>query len=185
MPMFFCVHDTETTDLTRHRDVHHEKQPKIIEFAGILTDGEKIIDQIEFLCNPQEPLQPIITKITGLTDEILQDKPRFVNFIPQVRAYFMRGEVVISHNLSFDKALLKYEMDRVEGTLQDCAYPLHEICTVEQTFAMYGRRMKLSELYEKAVGPYVQKHRAMDDVMLLHEICQRYGIYEACTEAYS
>jgi DNA polymerase III alpha subunit (gram-positive type) len=177
--MLFCVHDTETTGLPLHRDVEASRQPKIIEFAGILTDGNSIIEEVEFMCDPGEPLESIITKITGLTDEVLKGKPTFQQSLPRLSAYFAKGDAAISHNLSFDKGMVKFSMDRIGKTLADCNYPLIEICSVEQTFHHYGRRMKLTELYEILVGPYVQKHRAMDDVMMLHEVCKRSGIYAA------
>ncbi|UVN13624.1 hypothetical protein FBPa24_0025 [Pseudomonas phage vB_PaeM_FBPa24] len=50
--MIFAVWDTETTGLPFHQRVSLRKQPRIIEFAGVITDGEKILDEVEFICNP-------------------------------------------------------------------------------------------------------------------------------------
>jgi DNA polymerase III epsilon subunit-like protein len=180
--MLFSVFDTETTGLPKHPDVDFKIQPRIIEFAGIITDGEKIISQIEFVCNPHEPLEAIITKITGFTDEDLADKPDFKDFVHDLKAHFGAADAIVAHNLSFDRDMVETESKHMGMTLPELSWPALEICTVEQTFPMYGRRMKLSELYELTCGPYVQKHRAMDDLMLLHEVCLNYGIYEAYKE---
>ena len=54
-----------------------------------------------------------------------------------------------------------------------------ELCTVEQTFHQFGRRMKLIDLYTLLVGEYVQEHRAISDVLVLHEVCKKLEIYKA------
>lgn len=177
--MKFVVHDWETTGLTLHPQAALNKQPRAIEFAGIVTDGESILDELEFICNPGQEIEPIITKITGLTNEDLETKPYFPKFMPDLAAHFSLGDCVISHNLSFDKAISRVEAEHMDMTLADFNWPSLEVCTVEQTMHMFGRRMKLSELYEIKFGPYQQKHRAMDDLILLHKCCQAYGIYEA------
>ncbi|USN16399.1 three-prime repair exonuclease I [Luteibacter phage vB_LflM-Pluto] len=178
--MLIAVHDTETTGLPRHKRAKLDGQPRIIEFAGIITDGKSVISQLEFICNPQvKELDPIITKITGLTLEDLIDKPTLKEFLPQLTDYFGAADAVISHNLSFDKGMMEFDLQRLGLSLSDVRWPRLEVCTVEQTMHQFGRRMKLQELYERECGPYVQKHRAMDDLLLLHEVCQRYGVYAA------
>jgi len=173
------VFDTETTGLTKHPLSPLKHQPRIIEFAGIITDGVNILHELEFKCNPGVPLDAIITKITGITDDDLVDMAPFSEYIPQLAEFFAKADVSIAHNHSFDKSLLTYDLRRANMELEEINFPGRNICTVEQTFHQYGRMMKLSELYELHVGLYVQKHRAMDDIMLLHRVCQCLGIYTA------
>jgi DNA polymerase III alpha subunit (gram-positive type) len=175
----FAVYDNETTGLTVHPKASLSLQPRIIEFAGIITDGIEILDEIEFICNPQQAIEEIITKITGLKNEDLEDKPPFEHFIPQVAAYFAQADVAVAHNLSFDRALLQYDMQRADRDFEGLNFPKILCCTVEQSMHQFGRRMKLSELYELYIGPYVQKHRAMDDIRLLHAVCGAMGVYNA------
>jgi DNA polymerase III alpha subunit (gram-positive type) len=181
--MLFAVYDTETTGLPFHFKGDLDKQPRIIEFAGIITDGEKIIDEIEFIINPGIAIEDIITKITGLTNSDLEDKPDFSFYIPKVAAYFKQANAVVAHNLSFDKGMVQYDLERRNLTLSDVNWPKLELCTVEQTMPQFGRRMKLIELYRHYVGEYEQKHRALDDVMRLHEVCQKIGLYDALKES--
>lgn len=174
----FAVYDNETTGLTVHPKASITLQPRIIEFAGIITDGVEILDEIEFICNPDQAIEEIITKITGLKNEDLQDKPPFVEFVPQVAAFFAQADVAVAHNLSFDRSLLEYDLKRSGLMLSDINFPSILCCTVEQTMHQFGRRMKLSELYQLYVGEYVQKHRAMDDIRLLNQICLTMGVYD-------
>ena len=180
--MLFAVHDTETTGLPFHFRGDLNRQPRIIEFAGIITDGENIVDQIEFIVNPGIAIEEIITKITGLKNSDLEDKPDISLYIPKLKEYFIQADAVVAHNLSFDKGMVVYDLERRDLTLDAVCYPKLELCTVEQTMPFFGRRMKLIELYNYYCGPYEQKHRALDDVMRLHEVCQKTGLYDAFKE---
>jgi DNA polymerase III alpha subunit (gram-positive type) len=175
----FATFDTETTGLPIHYSADLGLQPRIIEFAGIITDGVEILDTVEFVCNPGIIIDDFIIKLTGLTNEVLEDKPYFENYVSKVKDYFSQADIVIAHNLSFDKSLLFYDLKRLDYDLSSVNWPKIECCSVEQTFHHFGRRMKLSELYEMFIGPYEQKHRALDDIMLLHSVCQKLGIYDA------
>jgi DNA polymerase III epsilon subunit-like protein len=186
--MLFSVFDWETTGLPFHPDAELSKQPRAIEFGGIITDGHDILGELEFICNPGISIEPIITEITGLTNEDLADKPPFTHFIPQLATYFGNTRGRIAHNLSFDKGILTFDLQRNGRSLADINWggangDAIEICTVEQTFHMYGKRVRLQDWYEMKCGPYVQKHRALDDVRLLHEACQKEGVYEAFKES--
>jgi DNA polymerase III epsilon subunit-like protein len=187
--MIFSVIDCETTGLPVHPDGSLSQQPKIIEFAAILTDGSKILDEIEFKVNPGELLDAEITKITGIRDADLVDALPWGRHIQGVREHFKHSRGRVAHNLAFDRAMLFYAMQRENGTLDDISYhhdakgrPAIEICTVEQSFFEYGRRMRLQELIERVKGAYVQRHRALDDVRQLFEVATEMGVFEAFSE---
>lgn len=181
--ILFSVFDWETTGLTVHPDSDIEKQPRAIEFGGIITDGKEIIHQLEFICDPGIAIEEVITRITGLTNADLRGKPFFKDFVPDLAHYFSLSKVAIAHNLSFDRNILKYDLERIDLELDDVCYPKIQCCTVEQLLPIFGRRMKLEDLYNKFVGQYTQKHRAIDDVLLLHKICQQFGVYDAFSTA--
>lgn len=179
MPKIFAVYDTETTGLTKHPQADLDDQPRIIEFAGILTDGKKIIHEIEFICNPCQAIDEVITKITGLTNADLVDKPPFSHFVDSLSRYFGRAHFAIAHNASFDRSLVKYDLQRIGKSLSDVNFPAKMFCTVEETSPFYGYDRKLDALYNERVGEYVQTHRALSDVKQLHEVCLNMGIYKA------
>jgi DNA polymerase III epsilon subunit-like protein len=178
--MLFAVFDTETTGLPLHPDAPLKLQPRCIEFGGIITDGQKIFDEVNFKINPEQKLEKIITDKTGIRDEDLEDAAVFPYHIETIRRYFEQARGRVSHNLSFDRGMLSFDLRRYNRTLQDISWlPGIEICTVEQTFQQYGKRKKLIELYEELVGKHVQTHRALEDVYMLHAICQKIGLYDA------
>lgn len=181
--MIFAVFDFETSGLTVHHDAPVDRQPHAIEFAGILTDGKEIIERLEFLINPEVMLEPIITKLTGLTDTDLEGQPMFGFYKDRLQEFFSKADAAISHNLSFDKAILRYELERIQLDLSYVHFPDLQICTVEQTFHQYGHRMKLETLYNMHCGEYVQTHRAMGDCEKLTELCKTIGVFNVFSAA--
>jgi len=167
-----AVFDTETTGLTLHAAAPLEKQPKIIEFGGvILTDGI-VTAETSFLVNPGEPLEERIVEITGLTDADLRDKPPLSDWVEHLAEFFGCCGHVMAHNLPFDKAMLKNDLLRC-GRWEDFPWPARETCTVGLYKEQWGRNPKLLELYQAVLGrPLAQTHRALDDVKALVEIIQ-------------
>lgn len=166
------VFDTETTGLPLHPDAPLEKQPKIIELGAALLDYEgKVVDTFQQLLHPGEDITEEITKITGITNEQLKDQPKFVDVLPQLREFFDRAFAVFAHNLPFDKKLLMFDLKR--AACEDFPWPATEYCTIGLHRSIWGRNMKMTELYEHAMKkPLPQTHRALDDVMALVEIIQ-------------
>jgi DNA polymerase III epsilon subunit-like protein len=184
--MKFGLIDTETTGLTLHPDVDYRRQPRMVEFAGILTDGESILDELEYMVNPMRRIDDAASKVSGITnDDVAMFEPMNVDRFNQTRAFLSQADVVIAHNLSFDKQIMSTECKHLGADLFELKWPLHEFCSVEETQFMFGKPMKLQSLYELAFGEYKQKHRARDDLNLLHAICRHYGVYEALLRRYA
>ena len=171
--------DFETTGLNKHPDADLHKQPKAIEFGGVLIslkDGS-IKEELNILINPREPLEAIITKITGITNEQLVGQPTFDEALPTIRAMFAKAVGVVAHNLPFDKAILFGELAR--RNITDFPWPPREMCTVGLYREQWGRNPKLIELYESIMGkPLAQTHRALDDVKAMVEFIQKEKLWE-------
>lgn len=177
----WLVFDTETTGLPVPSSAPIEKQPKIIDFAlvevtldAVNGEGVNIAPYISreksWLIQPGEELSKEITKITGLTDDDLRGQPSFPEVLPEIITWFHGVEGIIAHNLPFDLGLLVNELRRC-GKEFAFPYPAQQLCTVAHYHPVYGRRAKLTEVYERVMGqPLAQKHRALDDTRALAEI---------------
>lgn len=176
--MKFLAFDTETTGLPKHPDAKPETQPKVIEFGAALLDVDgNVLETLQLLINPREPLEAIITKITGLKDEDLVDEPTFPEVFPQIKAIIEKADAVLAHNLPFDFALINFELARHSLELE---WPLYKICTVQENVPLWGRRPKLLELYKHLTGePLAQTHRALDDVLAMVEVIKKQEILHA------
>lgn len=185
--MISCIFDTETTGIPKHPSAKDEVQPRVIEFGAVLAneDGE-IIDEMSLLLKPiddkgeQLLLEDKITEITGLTDEDLVDAPLFEDKAHDLARFISRADVVIAHNLPFDKTIMNLAIDRCDETKVPFAglpWPEIEICTVQEHADEWGYRPKLTELYEHYTGEKLeQTHRAVDDVKALMIVCQHAGL---------
>jgi DNA polymerase III epsilon subunit-like protein len=163
------VFDTETTGLPKPAAVPLIEQPKIIEFAAIKLDDKtlKEVGRMEFLCNPQERLDPFIIKNCHITDEMLADKPPFVYYYPQLVEFFFGTRKMAAHNIGFDRDLLTFELMRLDR-MSRFPWPPEHICTVEASYAIKNHRLKLSLLHEIVTGkPHKDAHRAMADTEAL------------------
>ena len=160
--------DTETTGLIKNIALPLSQQPRIIEIACIREP--EILDRPTFFeatFNPGVKLDSVITKITGLTDGDLADSPKFYEHIDDLADFFRGEEAMVAHNMPFDFKMLLMELER-EVMEYKFPWPSKHIDTIEIAKPHYdGRYMKLSVLYADMIGPYEQKHRALDDVKML------------------
>lgn len=163
------IFDTETTGLPKPDSCPLEEQPKIIEFAAVKLDNKtlKKVDEIEFLINPGEKLEAIITKITGLTDASLKDAAPFVAYYPALVDFFLGERSMAAHYLAFDRSLLSFDLQRIDK-LTRFPWPADHICTVEASYPIKNHRLKLTDLYQIVTGSvHKEAHRAMADVEAL------------------
>lgn len=168
------VFDTETTGLPKPTAAPLEEQPKIIEFAAVRLDPKtlKQVAAFEFICSPGEKLDPVITKITGIKDSDLEDKPPFGAFYNDLAEFFLGEREMAAHFIGFDRSLLTFDLTRIDKLTQ-FPWPIKHLCTVEASFSIKNRRLKLSELHEMAMGkPHKDAHRAMADVVALADCCR-------------
>lgn len=169
------IFDTETTGIPLHPRTKDKLQPRVIEFACVVVDGDgKERDNFSTLINPCVKLSSEITSITGLTDEELQSAPTFADVWPEIERRIKSAQAVVAHNLPFDSTMIELECARIDATVR---WPERMICTVQEHAEEWGKRPKLTELYQHIVGrPLAQKHRALDDVRALAELCIKGGV---------
>lgn len=160
--------DNETTGLLKPELADLNLQPYITEICIIKTDKNfNFIDEINTLVDPGVPIPEIITKITGITDNMVKGKPKFIDLYHTI-ADFMLGETgIVAHNAPFDLGILRYSLRRI-GMEYNLPWPKHHICTVEKSRHIENKMIKLSRLHELATGkPHEGAHRAQADVYAL------------------
>ncbi len=87
---------------------------KITEIGAVRIEGFREVEHFSTLVNPLRPIPPMITQITGITQEMVADAPRIEEVIPELLE-FLRGAVVVAHNAPFDVGFLNYELQRLKG----------------------------------------------------------------------
>jgi len=81
---------------------------KITEIAIYLHDGEKITDEYISLVNPERNIPYFITNLTGITNEMVEDAPRFFE-IAKVIVEMTEGRTFVAHNARFDYSFIRQE----------------------------------------------------------------------------
>jgi len=176
------IFDTETTGLVDFRNLNNLlKQPKIIEFGALkVNDKLKVIDEINFMVNPNEPIPKIITKITGITDDDVKDESPFVEYYGALYEFFLGEKIMIAHNMPFDFNLLKFDLQRI-GKEFNFPWPQRHICTLELAKGFEFESNKLINIWGQATGKEPkQSHRALDDCHMLLDVVKwmrkEYGV---------
>jgi DNA polymerase-3 subunit epsilon len=160
--MKHLVFDTETTDLIANSARALSLQPYVFEIAGIVWDD---FDNSETLhhwkIDPGAPISKAATKKTGVTNEMVQGRPRFREIAPAVREMIEKSDCIVAHNLSFDRMMITLEFSRISETV---AWPKRTVCTVESTEHLQGFRLSLEHLYENLFNErFEHAHQAEAD----------------------
>jgi len=81
---------------------------KITEIAIIQHDGEKITGEFSTLINPERNIPYYITSITGITNEMVEDAPRFFE-VARTIVEMTEGRTLVAHNARFDYSFIREE----------------------------------------------------------------------------
>lgn len=142
--------DIETTGLDPKKDA-------IIEIGAVKYDGEKIVDQFDFLINPARPIPPNITQLTGITNEDVRGAPPISAVIQQL-SDFIGDLPIIGHNVSFDISFLNNYINLANNPPVDT----FEIASVLMPSATRYSLVSLVEALDIEVSSH---HRAFDDAV--------------------
>ena len=170
--------DTETTGLTLPSVSDLEKQPRIIELGICIVQDGVMLDQYSQLINPGVPISAEITKITGITNEMLAGQPSFAEVVDLVAALAEGCDLFVAHNAPFDHALLEFELRHLgEEVVAEFPWPAEIMCSAQEFTHEFGFRPKLTQLYEAKMGkPLEQTHRALDDIKAVAEVLIKEGL---------
>ncbi len=162
----FLFMDYETTGLLKPCVVPLDKQPHSIEYYGCLVDSEtlEIVSELDFLIKPPVTISAEITKITGITNDMVADAPKFGEIAEQIKTQIQQADRLVAHNASYERDMTLIEFQRLGIEIE-----LPRIfCTVEQSLHVRGYRQKLGDLHEFLFGErFSGSHRAREDVHAL------------------
>jgi DNA polymerase-3 subunit epsilon len=100
----FAVVDIETTGGNMRSD-------RITEIAIIVHNGQRVIEEYSTLVNPLKPIQPFVSALTGISNEMVMDAPTFSEVIDKVEE-LTANRIFVAHNARFDYGFMKNEFRR-------------------------------------------------------------------------
>ncbi len=148
----YAVVDLETTGGYALRN-------RVTEVAIYRFDGIRILDEFHSLVNPERPIPPFITQLTGINDEMVAAAPTFKEIAKTIDE-FTRDHVFVAHNAGFDYSFLRREFKSL-GT----NFIRKKLCTVRLS------RKIVPGLHSYSLGtlcatlgiPIENRHRAFGD----------------------
>jgi DNA polymerase III epsilon subunit family exonuclease len=101
----FVIVDVETTGAkTPHS--------RIIEIGAYRIKESQVVAKFETLVNPQITIPPFITRLTGISNEMVKHAPTFSEIVhPWLE--FLTDAVLVAHNASFDVRFLNHEISLI------------------------------------------------------------------------
>jgi len=81
---------------------------KITEIAIIQHDGVKITGEYSTLINPERNIPYYITSLTGITNEMVEEAPRFFE-VARTIVEMTEGRTIVAHNARFDYSFIREE----------------------------------------------------------------------------
>ena len=148
----FCVVDLETTGGSPAED-------RITEVGAVKYVGGERIGVFQALVNPEVPIPPYITHVTGIDDRSVVAEPPIEEILPAFLE-FCRGAVFVAHNVRFDYGFIKAAFKDL-GYL----YQRQTLCTVQLSRNAFPGMdsYSLGKLCESLDITIHNRHRAMGD----------------------
>ncbi len=132
---------------------------RIIEIGAVKLVGGTVVDEFQELVDPGEPLKPRITEITEITDFMLSGKPKAAELLPRLMA-FIGDCPIAAHNSSFDGALLRSELRRLNLSYDN---PVLDTLTYARKLYPELKSYKLGRLCKHLGVSLKNAHRAVHD----------------------
>lgn len=156
----FVVFDIETTGLSKETE-------SITEIGAVKVVDGKIIDRFSTFVNPERPIPAEITKLTGITNEMVADAPVITEILPKFLE-FCQDAVLVAHNANFDTGFIRLNAERkcgieVKNTVLD---------TLELSRALLPelKKHKLDIICEQLGVSLEGHHRAVNDAEATAEV---------------
>jgi len=158
----FVVFDTETTGF------YPNKGDEIISVGGVVIDNGQLTDEtfLEFI-NPNREIPPLVTELTGITDEMVAAAPDFLVVCNKFMD-FVGSSMLVAHCGAFDFSFINAQLQKNCGEklvplvldtylLSQLLFPNHKTHSLEDLAEGYG-------------VPLADRHTALGDSIITGQI---------------
>lgn len=139
---------------------------RITEIGMVKLIAGVEIDRYQTLVNPQRRIPSNITRLTGISDDMVHDAPVFAEIADAV-AEFTEDAVFVAHNVNFDYGFIKQEFARLEREFRR-----PKMCTVREMRRTYPGlpSYSLANLTKHFDIQMERHHRALSDAKAAAEL---------------
>jgi DNA polymerase-3 subunit epsilon len=174
----FLVVDVETTGVSAWAG------DRVTEVAAVLVKGGEVHEAFSSLINPGRPISSFITQLTGISDAMVRNAPRFGEIAGEL-AQHMVGRVFVAHNARFDWNFLSAEFHRV-ASAPLASITNQQLCTVRlaRRFLAHLPRRNLDAVANHYGVEIEGRHRALGDARATAHVlvgllgdAEKHGLY--------
>ena len=160
----FAVVDVETTG-GRAWSGH-----RMLEIAIVEVKGGAIVDEYETLLNPGTRVPPVITGLTGITNQMIDGAPHFDHVAEDV-ARRLEGRAFVAHNVTFDWGFVASELVRANVDVPK----VPRLCTVRMVRRLVPElRHRNLDVVTRHFGVDIHaRHRAHGDALATARVLLR------------
>ncbi|CEN76055.1 DNA polymerase III PolC-type (PolIII) [[Clostridium] sordellii] len=148
----FVVFDIETTGFSNTND-------KITEIGAVKIENFKVVDRFSELVNPEVDISYKIQELTGITNDLVSDKPTIEEILPKFLD-FVGDSVLVAHNAEFDMGFIS-QKSREQGL--EFKNKSVDTLTLARVLLPHLKRHRLNVIAKDLGIPLLNHHRAVDD----------------------
>jgi DNA polymerase-3 subunit epsilon len=169
----FAIVDIETTG-------SYSAECGITEIAIVVHDTEKVVDTFETLINPGSPILPFVSRMTGITNEMVMDAPRFEEVAKRIML-MTEGCVFVAHSVNFDYTYIHNAFKSLGADFRR-----KKLCTVRLSRKIFPGypSYSLGNICSNLGIEINNRHRAMGDALAtvkLFEKCLEHDVEQFIT----
>lgn len=155
----FVVFDLETTGLSRYKD-------RITEIGAVRVKDGKITEIYNELVNPQMVIPEKVVELTGITNDLVKDKPKIEEVLPGFLE-FCGDAILVGQNTDFDIGFVKENAYKMGIDFN----PIY-MDTLPMARALFEdmKKFSLDKIARKLEIPAFNHHRASDDARATAQI---------------
>ena len=148
----YAIIDVETTGGKFNEEA-------ITEIAIFRYENFEIKDRFISLVKPDRKIQPYVSKLTGIRENMLSNSPKFYEIAKQI-IEITSDCIIVAHNAEFDYRMLKTEFKRLGYN-----FKRKSLCTVKLSKNLIPnlKSYKLGNLVKELGIPISNRHRAFGD----------------------
>ncbi|MBO6303110.1 MAG: PolC-type DNA polymerase III [Ruminiclostridium sp.] len=156
------VFDTETTGLK-------PTECRLTEIGAVRMKGMEIIDEFRTFVDPEQPVPAEITKLTGITDEMVKGAPKEKEAVEKF-IEFCGSACLCAHNAKFDMSFINAVCKRHRIAFRPDYFDTLALC---RAFVPASSKHTLDAMANHfGLGDF-NHHRAVDDARMLAMVYQK------------
>lgn len=159
--------DLEMTGLSPLKD-------KIIEVGAVYVKNNKIEAELSMLINPNIIIPDEIVRLTGITQDMVKDKPKIHEVIGKILE-FIEGKVIIGHYVLMDYSFIKQAQkdfcigEKLPSGVNNTQLGIDTLKIARKYFEKIEDK-RLYNLCKTFEIPCTKNHRAQDDAKITSDL---------------